>query len=265
MDKNTIKCISIAEKPGTFGVEFHNRGYELLGLNYNYLPLRVNSSQLESVIKLVRDNFHGCSVSMPHKIKVMKYLNDLDKSAKRIGAVNTILNENEKLIGYNTDYYGAKRAIESQLEIKGKEVFMFGAGGVAKAIAYAVNDLGGKLTITNRTEAKALNLAANFDSLTLPYAKSNKISGHLLINATNMGADNQEDMLTTSDTISKFDAVMDAVISKEKETKLIREAKLQNKKYITGRTMTVYQAAEQFKIYTGRELPESFILGMLSS
>ena len=80
IDIDTLICISIAEKPGNFGLIFHNKGYELLGLNYTYLPLKVIASQLESTMQLVKDNFYACSVSMPHKVKVIDYLLSLSRN-----------------------------------------------------------------------------------------------------------------------------------------------------------------------------------------
>ena len=264
MNKDTIKCISIAEKPGALGVTFHNRGYKALGLNYSYMPLKVMPSQLESVISLLRDNFHGCSVSMPHKVKIMEYLDELDNSASKIGAVNTILNKNGILIGYNTDYYGAKRAIETSLDIREKEVVMIGAGGVARAMGNAVKDLGGKLIIANRTEEKAIDLTCILSVPYILFKNLNKVSGYLLINATNVGMNNNEDVIVPQDIISKFDAVMDVVIPKEGKTRLINEVIRADKRYITGRTMAAYQAAEQFRLYTEKELPEEFIQNFLN-
>lgn len=257
VDKNTKKCISIAEKPGIFGVEFHNKGYELLDLNYVYLPLKVSSDQLESIIDIVRHNFHGCSVSMPHKIKVVNFLDSFDESAAKTKAVNTILNQDGKLIGYNTDFYGAKIVLQKTLSIKDKDILLIGAGGAAIAIGHAVNELGGKLTITNRTKENAGNLASALNALTMEWEDIHKARGYLLINATSVGMDKKDDLIVPQETISRFEAVMDVVVLPE--TRLIREALNNNKIIIPGYQMTTYQAAQQFKIYTGKELPDNFI------
>jgi len=255
-DKNTKKCISIAEKPGTFGVEFHNKGYALLGLNYVYFPLKVRYGELEPVIGLVRHNFHGCSVSMPHKVRAAGMVDELDSSAKKTGAVNTILNQNGKLRGYNTDFYGAKMALQKTLSVKNKKVLMLGAGGAARAIGHAVKELGGKLAIANRTKNNGEMLAKALKASLIDWEGVAKEQGHLLINATSIGMGKKSEMAATKKTVSNFYTVMDAVIP---ETRLVREAASQNKITITGYKMTVYQAAEQFRIYTGKELPESFI------
>src|SRR3989344_2888460 len=234
MDSCTRKFVSIAERPGSFGVNFHNQGYVYLGLNCVYIPLKIESGQLESFIDIIRDNFDGCSVSMPHKTHVMKYLNETDSSA-RVGAVNTILNLERRLKGYNTDYLGAKRAIEKALDIRDKRVVMAGAGGVARAIGYAVRDLSGKLAVTNRTQVKA---------------------GTLFINATSVGMENSGEQVIPIENISRFDAVMDVVVGK---TQLMMDSEAKGRIIIPGRVMTVYQAAEQFRIYTRQELPREFL------
>jgi len=256
MDKDTKICISIAEKPGTFGLEFHNLGYEELELNYDYIPLKVLPEQLEATMQLTRDNFHACSVSMPHKVNVIDYLNKLESSAEKCGAVNTILNKNRILIGYNTDYFGAKRAIEEVGNIHGKKVLMIGAGGVARAIGHAVKDLGGDLVIANRTLKKAKSLAEELDSNAVNWEQKNQEGAYLLINATRVGMDNPEERLVSEQLISRFEAVMDVVV---KPTRLIREAEKQGKVTIPGLTMTTYQAAKQFEIYTGKQVPKNVI------
>jgi shikimate dehydrogenase len=262
VDSKTKKIISISEKPGTFGVEFHNKGYELLGLNYIYIPLKINKDELKIAMQIVRDNFHGCSVSMPHKIKVIEYLDAFDESAELTGAVNTILNKNRYFTGFNTDFDGAKKAIEGVLDIKDKEVVMIGAGGAARAIGLAVKNLGGKLTITNRTSNKGKELAERLKCNYLNYGDLKQVSGYLLINGTSVGMDNPLEMIVDNSVISRFEAIMDVVIPGKR---LLEESKRQHKIVIPGKTMTLYQAAKQFKIYTGKELPKEFIDRMLNN
>ena len=257
MDKDTKHCISISEKPGKFGVYFHNKGYDILGLNYVYFPLKVKANQLKGILGLIKDNFQGCSVSKPHKIKVIDYLDELDPSAEKIGAVNTILNKNEKLIGYNTDYNGARRAILNNYNISEKKVLMLGAGGAARAIGYAVKDIGGKLIISNRDPEKAKGLAKKLDAEFLKWESRNDFcKGSLLINATSVGFDNPENIPLAEKSLEEYNAVMDVVVG---DTNLIQKAKEMGKITIPGIEITVYQAAKQFEIYTGKKLPQGFI------
>lgn len=260
IDNNTVICISIAEKPGNFGAVFHNSAYNSLGLNWVYLPREVKSTaDLAGVINSVRLlNIRGCSVSMPHKEAVIEFVDSLDKSAEEIGAINTIVqDENGRLKGYNTDYFGAKKAIENA-GIGGKEVLMIGAGGVAKAVGLAVKDLGGKLTIANRTDAHAKDLGKKLNAKSIARKDVDDLSGHLLINATSVGMNDPENMIVSESVIQNYNAIMDVVIYPA-ETKLLKFAKESGKKVIAGTIMCVYQAAEQFRIYTGLEAPAEII------
>ena len=264
INKDTVPCISIAAKPGNFGANFHNSAYKHLNINWVYLPRKVvSATDLERAINGVRAlSIKGCSVSMPHKEAVVRFLDELDLSAERIGAVNTIVqNDNGDLKGYNTDFYGSKKALE-KTEIKGKEVLMLGAGGVAKAVGLAVKELGGILTIANRTYDRAKYLSNMLNATAMPWEQVNNSSGYMLINATSVGMKNPDETIVKEEVLRNFDAVMDVVIYPS-ETKLLRIAKEMGKEIISGTLMCVYQAAEQFKIYTGLEVPSELIKSTL--
>lgn len=266
MNKETIVCISIAAKPGKFGSTFHNSAYDLLDLNWIYIPRRVeNALDLKRAIDGLRAlNIKGCSVSMPHKEKVIKFLDELDFSAKKIGAVNTIKQlEDGALRGYNTDFYGAKKALE-KAEIKGEKVLMLGSGGAAKAVGLAVKVLGGILTIVNRTYERAIELGEKLDSKVILWEQINSTSGYMLINTTSIGMNNPNKMIVKKDLVRNFDFIMDIVVYPA-ETKLLRISKELGKEIIPGTLMCVYQAAEQFKIYTGLDAPEEVIKSTLKA
>jgi shikimate dehydrogenase len=189
INKDTNVCISVAENPGNFGSKFHNLSYKYLNLNWVYIPRKVESAaELERLINGVRVlNIKGCSVSMPHKETIIQYLDELDISAEIIGAVNTIVkNNNGTLKGYNTDFYGAKKALD-KAEIRGKEVLMIGAGGVAKAVGLAVKELGGDLTIANRTNKKVRELSEQLNAKVISWEQVGNTGGYMLINATSVG------------------------------------------------------------------------------
>lgn len=260
IDRDTNVCISVAAVPGNFGSSFHNAAYRSLGLNWIYLPRAVESAlDLETVISGVRAlGIKGCSVSMPHKEAVIQYIDELDSSARMIGAVNTIKKqENGSLTGYNTDYCGAKKALE-QTAIDKKDVVMIGAGGVAKAIGHAVNEMGGRLIIANRTQHRSDKIVAELNADLLPWKEVPNVSGHLLINATSVGMLDEASMIVRRETIARFDAVFDAVIQ-PRETLLLRTATELGRQIISGTLMCVYQAAEQFKIYTGIDAPKEIV------
>lgn len=251
----TKLCISIAEKPGTFGREFHNAGYILLGLDYTYLPLKVNARELESILQMVRDNCKGCSVSMPHKRRAYDLVDTRYDSAIRTGAVNTILNREGHLTGFNTDYTGARALFREHLP-EGLRAVLMGAGGVAHALGAALLDHGAEIGVINRTPENAERMLQKIGGGTiLSPADIDNYQGHILVNATSVGMGTDETPLA-SKSLASFSYVMDVVIG---DTKLTRDARALGKKVIPGRMLTAYQAADQFRIYTGKELPRDFI------
>ena len=257
-DADTLKFVSMAKLPSKFGIHFHNAGYSAHKINAVYIPLKVDSEDLTTAIELLRKNFHGAGISMPHKTRIIKYLDRIDDNAKNIGAVNTVVKQEGRLAGYNTDYHGARKTINDTLDISGKRVVLLGAGGAARAIACAVKDLDGEICICNRTREKGELIAEMTGGLFIPWEHRNKQTGHLLINATNIGMAAEDDRLPVDkDTIKHFDAVMDVVVGKK--TGLIQLAEKLKKTFIEGRTMTVFQAAEQFRLYTKRSLSDSFL------
>ena len=260
INANTNLCISVASVPGGFGMKFHNSSYKLLDLDWVYIARQVKRiSDLKCVMSSMKIlNIKGCSVSMPHKEAVIQFLDELDVPAKEIGAVNTIkLKKNNILKGYNTDYCGAKKALQN-VNIKDKKVVLIGAGGVAKAVGYAVKELGGHLTIANRDFKRGKVLSKKLNAKTITLEQVRKSSGYLLINATPVGMKSPNEMIVEKDVINNYDAIMDLVIYPP-ETKLLRSAAKLGKKIIPGAIICVYQAAEQFKIYTGIDAPEKII------
>lgn len=254
VNKNTQICISIAEKPGNFGSQFHNLGYELLGLNYLYFPRQISASALPKTLESVRTlSIIGCSVSMPHKEKVMAYLDQLDDSAVKVGAVNTIKNVQGRLVGYNTDFYGAQKVLRAA-GIKGKEVVLIGAGGVAKAIAHAVRESGGRLSIINRNEARAAALADKTGGRALTWDRLDQIDGEILIQATPVGMHDSESSIVSKSVIQRFSIVQDVVLD-PCPTRLVREALALEKVVFDGKALCYHQTAEQFRIYTGIQPP----------
>ncbi|MEK6938029.1 MAG: shikimate dehydrogenase [Nanoarchaeota archaeon] len=261
IDKDTILCMSIAGSPGNFGAKFHNYFYEQFGLNYVYLPRKVLHSELEEVISAIRVmKVRGCGVSMPYKEEIIKYLDEMDQSAVDTGAVNTIVNDDSKLKGYNTDYYGAEVALHDK-NISGKKILLFGAGGVAMAISSAVQKLGGYLSIFNRTHSNAYKLAAKTGAEPVLLEDLVHQQGYMLINATPVGMDSAESPFS-EDLINKFDYVYDVVVSPPK-TRLLCCAEQLGKRIIPGALMCIHQAAKQFELYTGIEIPAQMISNKL--
>ena len=140
----------------------HNAAFEALGINYAYLPFRVRREGLKAAISGMRAlNIAGLNVTIPHKMAVIPFLDKLDLLAGRMGAVNTIANENGELAGYNTDASGFLQALRARgVESDGKRVVILGAGGAAKGISFILAEEGASLVILNRTLYRAKELAS---------------------------------------------------------------------------------------------------------
>ena len=252
---NPTICISVARKPGRFGITVHNAGYRALGLNFMYKTFAIDD--IRGAITGVRSlGIRGCSVSMPFKEKVIPFLDRLDPLAKKIGAVNTIVNDNGRLIGYNTDIIAVEKALKP-LRIKNdKDIIIFGAGGVSRAILTALKNLKLKnITLTNRTTRKGERLAKQFNINFIQWSKRENIMADVLINATSIGM--TPDTFSTpvsKNNIKNSQIVMDVVASPPK-TKLIKIANKHGKITIDGLKLSLYQSFTQFKLYTGRNPP----------
>ena len=257
LTKDTRVCISISERPGNFGSAVFNAAFQALSLDYIYLPFQVLPPDLGRAIDAIRVfNIRGCGVSMPHKITVMKLLNQVDPAAKKIGAVNTIVNQDGHLGGFNTDCTGAQRAIEENYQVAGKKVLIIGAGGAARAIAVALGGLGvSEIYLTNRHEEAAKRVARELDLLYCSYHSKCDLDADLLVNATSVGMIPQADaVIVAAKCLEKFEAVMDVVIYPS-ETLLLKTARNSGKIIIPGHKMALYQAVAQFEKYTGQSAP----------
>ncbi len=252
---NPTLCISVAEKPGKFGITVHNAGYRALGLNFMYKTFAIND--IKGAIIGVRSlGIRGCSVSMPFKEKVIPFLDRLDPLAKKIGAVNTIVNDNGQLIGYNTDVIAVEKSLKP-LQIKNdKDIIIFGAGGVSRAILVALKNLKLKnITVANRTTRKGERLAKEFNVNFIQWSKRENVKADVIINATSIGMiPNIFSSPISNNKIKNSQIVMDVVATPPK-TKLIKIANKQGKITVDGLKLSLYQAFTQFKLYTGRNPP----------
>ncbi|MCF7740662.1 MAG: shikimate dehydrogenase [Candidatus Marinimicrobia bacterium] len=232
----------------------HNPVFENIGKNYVYLPLKVQSGRdLDNFM----DNFHrydfaGMAVTIPHKEKMIKYMDELDKTAKEIGAVNTVVKQNDRLKGFNTDYVGAVRALENYTELNGKKCMVIGAGGASRAVVFGLVKKPARVTITNRTREKAEKLAKEFGSKVIDFEDRNKVAQQfdIIINTTSVGMYPDTDN-TVLETFNESTLVMD-IVYKPLKTKFLQLAEQAGCEIITGEKMLVYQAMEQFEIWTGQ-------------
>ena len=249
----------------SFSPPMHNAAFKALGMDYAYVAFDVNPNDLKSAIGGANAlNIKGFNVTIPHKIEVMNYLDELDEVASLIGAVNTIDFKNLK--GYNTDGIGAIKAIEEVTSVKDKNVVVAGAGGASRAISFYLAKYGVEsLTILNRNVDKAQALAGDVSKSDLignVNADSiSKIStclkdADILVDTTPLGMDPHidDEPIATAEDMHEDLVVFDAVYNPN-ETVLLKEAIKAGAKPVYGIKMLLYQGAESFKIWTGVDAP----------
>lgn len=260
INKDTIVCVSIAEKPGNFGAVVFNTAFEELSMNYIYKPFKLEAKNLREAIAAIRVlGIRGCGVSMPHKITAMQYLDIVDKTAQSIGAINTIVNNKGILTGYNTDYEAAKILTKNTYNVRGKAAVIAGAGGAARSIVTALKENGAKeITVTNRDAIRGKKFAKEFKITYVQWENRKDLAGNLLINATPVGMKSKDICNFENKTIKRFEIVLDVVVNFSK-TNLIKRAQTLRKQVITGITMASLQGIVQFKLYTGLDLPKKVI------
>ena len=238
------------------GYIIHNSLFKKEKLNNIYLRFQVED--LKEFMENFSNLLAGFSVTMPHKQQIINYLDDIDLTAKKIKAVNTVVNKDGKLIGYNTDLIGAIKAIGAKTEIKNKNVTILGAGGAARAIAVGILAKGGKVTILNRTVEKAEKLAKELNCSFGSLKNFESVKTNILINVTSVGMYPNINATPIDTKSLKNIVVFDAIYNPEK-TKLLQEAEKNNCIIIGGKEMFINQAAEQFKIWSGKEPDIEFL------
>ena len=248
---------------------FQNAAFQHLKLDFIYVAFTVKAENLGDAISGVRSlGIYGLNVTMPHKISVIKYLDELDERADRIKSVNTILNRNGKLIGYTTDGIGVLNALKyNGVDPKGKKVVILGAGGAARSASYALSEVAGELVILNRTIERARNLASKvrkligshvnvkWDGLTEESLRREVREADILINATPVGMSPNVNGTLVEKRLLHPDMVVFDMIYHPLKTRLLREAEEVGAKTINGLSMLIHQGAASFKIWTGVEAP----------
>ena len=246
----TRMCMSLSARPSPFGTRFHNRLYEVLGLDFVYKAF--STTDLAGVIGGIRAlDIRGCAISMPFKEAVIPLLDGLESSAAAIDSVNTIVNDGGILTGYNTDYIAifsllAEANIDTQMPF-----LLRGSGGMAKAVAAALKNRGhdkGTIIARNEKTGRALASLYGFDWA----ADAVGLTAPLIINATPMGMQGPEaEMLAFDESvIARAEFVFD-VVAMPAETPLMLTAGRLGKTCISGAEVIVLQAVEQFELYTG--------------
>ncbi|MFN2356597.1 MAG: shikimate dehydrogenase [Desulfotignum sp.] len=226
----------------------HNRAFADNGINAVYLAFA--PQDIGQAVEAIRQlHIQGASITIPYKQIVMHHLDWVDDQARAIGAVNTIVNQDGRLLGYNTDSQAAILPLTS-FGIAEKNVLVIGAGGAARAAAFGIHGHKGRLTITNRSREKGRALAMDYDARFVPLDTINGLCFDIIINTTSMGMDPYADVLSCpAECLTPDTVVMDVVYS-PLETRLIRLARKKGCTAIDGLAMFVAQAAAQFELWT---------------
>ena len=245
----------------------HNAAFEALKIDYVFLAFRVKPAEVECAVNGMRAlNIRGLNVTMPHKSSVIKHLDRVDLSAQIVNSVNTILNKENLLFGFNTDGVGAFKALkENGVELKGRKVLLLGAGGAARAIAYTIAKEADELAVLNRTVKQAQALAKLLEksfnkkistgSLSPSDIQSNLQDSDILINATSVGMKPKAEESPVPPKLLRSNlAVMDIVYN-PLETKLVKDAKAAGARVVSGVEMLIYQGAASFELWTGKSAP----------
>lgn len=237
----------------------HNAGYKALGIENEYVFLKKNvkaGDTKETIDEMKEKNYRGLTCTMPHKIEVMQYLDKIDDNAQKIGAVNTVVNDNGKLKGYNTDYIGLVEPLKKIINLKGKKVVVIGAGGASRAVTFGLSEKSANVTIFNRTIGKAEEIAKEFNCEVENIENIEKIKDFdVIINATSIGMKPNDDKTPISkEYLLKKHIIFDCVYS-PLQTRLIKEASEVGCKTILGIEMLLYQGVKQFEYYVGEKAP----------
>ncbi len=255
-------CGSLSRHPVSLGAAMHRAGYAALGLPYTYVPFAVED--LEGALRGMRAlGIRGFGVSMPFKLDVIPLLDRLDPMADRIGAVNTIVNDDGTLVGYNTDAWGAARALEEVTPLAGKRVVVVGAGGAARAVAYSFCAEGMRVHLVNRTRDKAERLVAELGRA-FPGCGATagglgdlaRLDGYdVVVNGSSAGmAGYGASSPVRSGDLRPGVVVMD-IVYKPIRTELLQDAERVGCATVHGGRMLLHQACRQFELYTGRAAP----------
>lgn len=244
-------------------------------IDARYLGWETPPDDLSSQVAKLRDDLYlGANVTIPHKEQVMQYLDRVDDMARSIGAVNTIAKEAGQLVGYNTDAFGFIKSLRdgSGLEPRGKRVLLLGAGGAARAAAYALAQEGvAGLIIANRTVSRAESLAVEIGRI-LPDVRAMATSdpdlsevarnADLIVNATSMGmrhTEVEDQTILSAHVIAPSSVVYDMVYNPP-ETPLMLEARRAGATVVGGLSMLIHQGAAAFQRWTGKEAPVSVMM-----
>jgi shikimate dehydrogenase len=236
----------------------HNGAFKRLGWNAVYLAFEINNA--EEALRGIRGlGVRGVSVTIPFKTEVIPFLDKVEGLARKIGAVNTIVNRSGKLIGYNTDCNGALEALEERTDLRGKRVVLLGAGGAARGIGFGLRERECPLIVVNRSKEKGQSLCKELGCDYLPISslirmKAGGLEADIIINATSLGMYPRERQTPIPKKLLREGMIVMDIVYQPLQTKLLRQAKEKGCVTVDGLEMLIRQGMAQFEIWTGRRL-----------
>jgi len=251
----------------TMSPVMHNAAFKKLGLDFVYLPFRVKKEALSRAVDVVRVlNIKGLNVTIPHKVAIIPFLDKLDPLAEKIGAINTIVNDEGVLTGYNTDATGFLQALlEQGVEPEGKTTVILGAGGASRAISFILAERGAHLIILNRQSGRAEELAQRIAQVLKKEVKALALSeenlakvlarADILVNTTSVGMNPDIDETPVPAKLLKSGLIVFDIVYNPVQTRLLKEAEAAGAKTINGLEMLVWQGAMAFEKWAGQKAP----------
>jgi len=253
---HTQLCAVILHPAGhTRSPAMHNAAFDALGLDAVYAAFDVPPARLADALVGARAlGIRQLAVSLPHKEAVIEHLDEVDATARRIGAVNTVTRRGALLVGSNTDWIGAVRALERETPLGGRDVVVLGAGGAARAVVFGALERGARVAVLNRSAERADRLAKELGAASAGrLADLAEMPCDVLVNATSVGLRSDVSPLSANQ-IPPGAVVLDLVYDPV-DTRLLRDAAARGARPISGKWMLVHQAAEQLALWSGREAP----------
>ena len=249
---NTALCGIVLHPAGhTRSPAMHNAAYAALGLDAVYLAFDVPAEALDAALVGVRAlGLRQLSVSIPHKTRVLEAVDEVDDTARRIGAANTVVLRDGRLCASNTDWLGAVRALEDVRPLAGARAVVLGAGGTARAVIHGLRERGAGVRVLNRSVGRAEALAAELGAESAgPLSALADTPHEVLVNTTSVGLGEDVSPVEAA-WIQPDAAVLDAVYAPER-TRLLRDAEARGATPISGRWMLVHQAVAQLEAWAG--------------
>lgn len=240
--------------------------FKLAGLEARYDFFEVPPAGLADFFQRVHtEKIAGLSVSIPHKVACLNFLDECEVAARQIGAVNTVFWRGGKLRGTNTDFLGALQAIQMKIDPQGKKVVILGGGGAARAVTYALKGVGARIQVLTRELEESVGLQQDFGVAVDVVANLANYRPEILINTTPVGMQGEfegQSFVPASFFAGCQPFVFDVVYT-PKETRLLQLAAAAGCVTLGGLEMLLRQAAEQFRIWTGREVPLEVLRGVV--